>query len=282
MNPSKAIGTRENIRIIDTAENEKMKVEVLEYQTLLGLTSITAAQELYFMSQQNIRARQIALHLRNDSVTIQPGAMSYFQGNLEMVSGVTAGNLIGRVFSGAVTGEAVAQPEYKGTGMLVLEPSFKHFFIVDLEPGQEAIVDKGMFYCAQGSVKVKPILQKNISSALLGGEGLFQISLTGPGIIVMESAVPLSEIDIIELENDTLKVDGNFAVLRFGNISFTVERSAKTLLGSAVSGEGLVNVFRGTGTVWLAPTLKIYDTLALGHTNLAHLNMNSSSGKAKK
>ncbi len=281
MHQINAIGTRENIKIIDEIENQGIKVEVLEYQSLFGLTDINMAQYLYFMSQQNIRARQIAIYIKQSSVRIEPGAMSYFQGNLEMVSGVTAGNVIGRMFSSAVTGEGVSQPEYKGSGLLVLEPSFKHYFLLDLEAGEEAIVDKGMFYCAQGSVTVKPILQKNVSSAILGGEGLFQISLTGPGIVVLECTVPFSEIDIIHLEQDTLKVDGNFAVLRTGNISFTVERSAKTLLGSAVSGEGLVNVFRGTGSVWLAPTMKVYDTLASGYASLNMMNMNTSSNKRK-
>jgi len=276
---SKAIGTRENIQIIDTIENNNIKVEVLEYQTLLGLTDIGAAQDVYFMSKQNMRARQAAVYINNASVRIEPGAMSYFQGNLEMVSGVTAGNMIGRMFSSAVTGEGIAQPEYKGSGLLVMEPSFKHYFLMELQQGEEAIVDKGMFYCVEGSVTIKPILQKNVGSALLGGEGLFQISLTGPGIIVLECDVPFSEINIIELNNDTLKVDGNFAVLRTGNISFTVERSAKTLIGSAVSGEGLVNVFRGTGSIWLAPTIKIYDTLGSGLRNLKNLNMNTSNSK---
>ena len=72
----------------------------------------------------------------------------------------------------------------------------------------------------------------------------------------------MDEIDVIDLENDTLRVDGNFAVLRSANLDFTVERSAKTLIGSAVSGEGLVNVYRGTGQVWLAPTLKVYAGLS--------------------
>ena len=140
-----------------------------------------------------------------------------------------------------------------------------------------------MFYCAQGGVTVKPIMQKNVSSALLGGEGIFQISLSGKGIVVLECAVPVCEIDVIELNNETLKVDGNFAVLRSGNISFTVERSAKTLIGSAVSGEGLVNVYRGTGSVWLAPTIKIYNTISTatlyGGTTTASLNMNTSKSK---
>lgn len=256
-----------------------MKVEVLEYLKLKGSPSIRGAQQMYFMEKQNIRARQIAIYLENDSVEIEPGAMSYFKGNLEMVSGVTAGNVLGRVFSSMTTGEAVAQPKYKGTGMLVLEPSFKHFLVLELDD-EEIIVDKGMFYCAQGGVTVKPIMQKNVSSALLGGEGIFQMSLSGKGIVVLECDVPVCEIDVVELNNETLKVDGNFAVLRSGNISFTVERSAKTLVGSAVSGEGLVNVYRGTGSVWLAPTIKIYNTIniasAYGASSTASLNMNTS------
>jgi len=38
-----------------------------------------------------------------------------------------------------------------------------------------------------------------------------------------------------------------------GSLDFSVERSGETLTGSAASGEGLVNVYRGTGKVWLAP-----------------------------
>ena len=53
--------------------------------------------------------------------------------------------------------------------------------------------------------------------------------------------------------NDVLKVDGNMAIAWSGSLDFTVERSGKTLLGSAASGEGLVNVYRGTGKVLLAP-----------------------------
>lgn len=273
-----AVGTRENVKIIDQSVNKNMKVDILEYQKLLGSTDIYAAERMYYMNQQNIKVRQIAIYLTNDSVKVEPGAMSYFQGNLEMVSGVTAGNLLGRMFSGAVTGESAAQPEYRGTGMIVLEPSFKYFMVMELQQGEEIVVDKGMFYAAQGSVEVKPIMQKNVSSALLGGEGLFQMSLKGPGLAVLECAVPMCEIDIIELNNDVLKVDGNFAVLRTGNIDFTVERSAKTLLGSAVSGEGLVNVYRGTGQVWLAPTIKVYNTLSASfYASSAATNMNTSN-----
>lgn len=275
-----ATGTRENIKILETYESGGLRVEVLEYQKLLGISNAAMAQQVYFMEKQNIRVRQIALYLNNDKVTIEKGAMSYFQGNLQMVSGVTVGNALGRMIRGAVTGEQMAQPEYTGTGMLVLEPSFKHFLVLELAPNESIIIDDGMFYCAQGSVTVKAVSQRNISSAVAGGESIFQQQLTGPGIIILESIVPMEEIDIIDLENDVLRVDGNFAILRSSTLNFTVERSAKTLIGSAVSGEGLVNVYRGTGQVWLAPTIKVYKTLeavsALGTINTKNMNMNTS------
>ena len=265
-----AKGTRENVRIIEEYQSGGLKVEILEYEKLLGISNSSMAQQVYFMEKQNIRVRQIALYLNNEKVTIEKGAMSYFQGNIQMVSGVTLGNALGRMVRGAVTGEQMAQPEYTGSGLLVLE----------LAPNESVIVDDGMFYCAQGSVTVKTVSQRNLSSAIAGGETLFQQQLTGPGIIILESVVPMTEIDIIDMENDTLKVDGNFAVLRSSTLEFTVERSAKTLIGSAVSGEGLVNVYRGTGQVWLAPTIKVYKTLEhaqrMGITSTKGMNMNTS------
>lgn len=271
-----AIGTRENIKVIESFSSGGLRIEVMEYQKLLGLSSASMATAVYYMEKQNIKVRQIALYLENDKVVVSSGSMSYFQGNLEMVSGVTVGNALGRMFRGAVTGEQMAQPEYVGTGMLVLEPSYKHFMVLELAPKESVIIDDGMFYCAQGSVQVKAVAQKSFSSAIAGGESLFQMQLTGPGLVVLESMVPMEEIDVIDLQNDILKVDGNFAVLRSSSLDFTVERSAKTLVGSAVSGEGLVNVYRGTGQIWLAPTIKVYKNLSLYGTNTANINMNTS------
>jgi uncharacterized protein (AIM24 family) len=45
------------------------------------------------------------------------------------------------------------------------------------------------------------------------------------------------------------------AIAWSGSLQFTVEKSGKSLLGSAASGEGLVNVYRGTGRILLAPLM---------------------------
>ena len=72
-------------------------------------------------------------------------------------------------------------------------------------------------------------------------------------MVCLESSCPREELIEITLNNDVLKVDGNFAIAWSAALEFTVERSGKTLIGSAASGEGLVNVYRGTGKVLLAP-----------------------------
>lgn len=87
----------------------------------------------------------------------------------------------------------------------------------------------------------------------MGGEGLFNTALTGNGIAVLESPVPAEELIVIDLEKDVIKIDGNMAIAWSNTLEFTVERTTNTLIGSAASGEGLVNVYRGTGRVLIAP-----------------------------
>ena len=60
---------------------------------------------------------------------------------------------------------------------------------------------------------------------------------------------------IRDRDNDVLRIDGNMAVAWSNSLNFSVEKSTKSLLGSAVSGEGFVNVYRGTGKVLMAPVV---------------------------
>ena len=82
---------------------------------------------------------------------------------------------------------------------------------------------------------------------------LFNLGIMGDGVLCLESTSPMQELVEVTLDNDVLKVDGNFAIAWSESLNFTVERSTKTLIGSAASGEGLVNVYRGTGKVLMAP-----------------------------
>lgn len=117
------------------------------------------------------------------------------------------------------------------------------------------MLDDGLFLACYSSLQHKTVMRSNVSSAVAGNEGLFNLGIQGYGALCLES--PCSEEELIEvtLDNDELKIDGNMALAWSGSLNFTVERSGKSLVGSAASGEGLVNVYRGTGKVLLAPTL---------------------------
>ena len=86
---------------------------------------------------------------------------------------------------------------------------------------------------------------------------MFNLSLNGSGVFCLEADCPKEELVEITLQNDVLKVDGNMAIAWSESLQFTVERSGKSLIGSAASGEGLVNVYRGTGKVLMAPVSKM-------------------------
>ena len=60
------------------------------------------------------------------------------------------------------------------------------------------------------------------------------------------------------------------------SLNFTVEKSTKSALGSIVSGEGLVNVYRGTGKILMAPVA--YGTLMDQSNSSAEPSKTSSEG----
>ena len=236
---------------------------VLEYMQDSSVSPMNATTE-YFMSQMGVHRRQVVIQLDGtNSAIVQAGAMQWMAGNVQATSGIKGvGDLVGKMVKGAVTKESAVKPEYVGNGLLVLEPTYKFIILVDVASwGPGITIEDGMFYACSGTVNNRVVSRKNLSSAALGGEGLFNLSLSGNGIAALESNVPYNELIEVELNNDTLKIDGNLAVCWSSNLEFTVERSTKTLLGSAVSGEGLVNVYRGTGKVLMspvAPTSSLY------------------------
>ncbi len=258
---------------IENLQNENRKFaksignfHVLEYVQDASVSPMNAMNE-YFMSKMGVRRRQVVIDIDKDhSAIIQAGAMQWMGGNVRATSGVKGiGDFLGKAIKGAVTKETAVKPEYVGEGCLVLEPTYKYIILADIGKWGPAgmTIEDGMFLACDANVKSKVVARKNLSSAVLGGEGLFNLSLHGNGVAALESNVPEDELIEVILENDELKIDGNLAVCWSSNLEFTVERSTKTLVGSAVSGEGLVNVYRGTGRVLMcpvAPTASLFES----------------------
>lgn len=243
----------DDIKVLD----QKGAFTVLEFQRDLSVTSETAITA-YYSAQMNVKKRQLLCDLSKSSVTTQAGAMQWMVGNANATTGVkSVGDFFTKTIRGSVTGESAIKPEYKGTGELVLEPTYKYLILLDAEEWEgNVVLEDGLFLACESTLKHKAVMRSNVSSAMLGGEGLFNLSLQGKGVFCIESYCPQEELIIVELEDDVLKIDGNMAIAWSGSLNFTVERSGKSLIGSAASGEGLVNVYRGTGKVLMCPVIK--------------------------
>ena len=211
---------------------------VVEYLRDLSV-SPSSAQTAYYCNEMNVRKRQVICDLSKASITLQAGAMQWTAGNVNATTGLKGvGDLFGKAVRGKVTGESAIKPEYTGDGILVTEPTYRYILLEDLNDWNGSIVlDDGLFLASESTLKHKAVMRSNFSYAVVGGEGLFNLGLTGSGVVCLESNSPREELIEITLQNDVLKIDGNMAIAWSGSLEFTVERSGKTLLGSAASGE---------------------------------------------
>ena len=211
----------------------------------------------YYASKMNVRRRQVIIKMQDDEYITSSGAMQWMAGNIESKTNIKGvGDFLGKAIKGSVTSESTVKPKYHGTGILALEPTYNYLLLEDVSKWNgNMVLEDGLFLACEASLNTNVVMRTNVSSAVLGGEGLFNLKLSGNGIAVLESPVPREELIEIELQNDQIKIDGNMAIAWSDTLNFTVEKSTRSLVGSAVAGEGFVNVFRGTGKILMAPVM---------------------------
>lgn len=263
-----------NIDPFEVVESEAIPgavLEVVQYKALKGSDDLDVAEKVFFANQAEIHLKMIRVKLDRSELLIEPGALYFMKGNLQLESSAQGGIAKG-LMRKFMTGETLFQSRIKGTGEIYLEPSFGHYLLFNID-NDALVFDKGAFHCATATLDVSALMQKNVSSALFGGEGFFQTQVKGSGIVVLNSPVPVSELLMYELAaGEKLSVDGNFALVRTAGVSFQAEKSGKSLFQSVTSGEGLLQTFTGPGMVWIAPTQGVYNKMKMADSiaNLSH------------
>ena len=228
-------------------------VKVFEHQRDLSVDP-SSAMAAYYAAEMNVRKRQVLIELDGNTFMVQAGAMQWMAGAIKMTSGIKGvGDFLGKTLASKVTKESSVKPEYTGNGLIMLEPTYKHILLEEVSEWGSLVLEDGLFLACDSNISQKVVARTTLSSAVAGKEGLFNLCLTGNGVAVLESPVPRDELIEFTLKDDELKIDGNMAIAWSNSLKFTVERSSRSLVGSAVSGEGLVNVYRGTGKVLMAP-----------------------------
>ncbi|MBE9033068.1 AIM24 family protein [filamentous cyanobacterium LEGE 11480] len=247
-----------NLTVIDAAERHNFKIEIIAHKKLLAGNNLANTTAIYYANEIGLQLKQIKITLKNSAARLEAGALQYLYGDIQISNKTGGVSGIGKaMLKSFVTNEATFRPRYEGTGEIYVNQSFGHYLIYDLD-GEDIIADKGIYVCSEGSIEVGVAMQKNLSAGIAGGEGWFQTKVSGKGLCVFNFPVPPADIRCIELNNETLRVDGNFAIMRTGGVNFSVETATNSLVGTVTSGEGLLQTFRGKGKVWLAPTLGSY------------------------
>ena len=139
-----------------------------------------SAQEAWFASQMDVRRRQLVATLDGRTgVTLQAGAMQWTVGQIHANTGVkSAGDLFGKMVRGAVSQDSIIKPEYSGTGMLVCEPTWRHLLLLDLSQwGNSIVLNDGLFLACDSTIRHDLQRRSNMSSAVAGNEGLFNLRL---------------------------------------------------------------------------------------------------------
>lgn len=228
---------------------------VLEYSHDVAL-SMNTVIPAYYASKMGVRKRQVIAELEGSAVILQSGLLQWSAGDIDaQVTAKGRTDMLKKMVGSRVTGEASVKPKFSGNGIVMLEPTYKYVLLEDIsEWGGELIIDDAMFLACEDSLDMSVASRSSLSSAVMSGEGQLSTCLCGSGIAALRCPVPREELIVIELEDDAVRIDGNLAIAWTPGLQFSIERTVGNIMNSSASGEGTVNVYRGTGKVIMAPS----------------------------
>lgn len=195
----------------------------------------------------------VKVTMENGSFRYEAGGLHYMIGDLTLESKAPG---MGKMMKSMLTRERIVKPIIRGTGTVYLQPTFGEFYILDLQ-NEQWIVDRGAYYASDIEVEIGSYSNSAVS-AMFSGEKWFQTTVSGTGKVIINAAGP---VEVLELNNGKLVVDGSFAVARSSSIDLKVTKATKGIFSTIISGEGLLNTFTGTGKVLIAPVGNYINTL---------------------
>ncbi len=247
-------GTNNNINVTDQIDN----FYIIEYKHELNLQTGNAMQ-MYYSAKMGFCKRQVVMDFdySDGGFILNNGEMLYHVGDIEVTTGVSMNpvDIMKKAVKSKLSDESFVKPLYKGSGVIVTESTYNHIILLDVSSFDNGVIlSDGKFICCNESVDLDVSMIKSLSGLALGGEGIFNLKAKGKGVIAITSPCHRDDIVVVEIDNETLTIDGDLALYWDGSVKMTVGKSSKTLIGSAMTGEGLVNIFTGKGRIFMKST----------------------------
>jgi len=192
----------------------------------------------------------VDIHLQDETVRAEAGALSYFTGDISIHS--SAFPSLRSVVKSLLADEAIYRPTYTGTGVVTLEPSLGGYHILELKD-ESWILERGAYWASDGTVDVS-FHREGILTALEAGEGLVYLRtrVSGRGKVVLTTKGPVEEI---RLESGQAMIaEGRSVIARSAEVRFRMKRPTRNLLGRLTAGEGWwLQAYEGPGRILLNP-----------------------------
>ncbi|MDR2381865.1 MAG: TIGR00266 family protein [Bifidobacteriaceae bacterium] len=195
-----------------------------------------------------------ALMSQGETVRVQRGAMIYRSAGVELsahlnASGTGLGKFVKAVGRSMASGESafITQATCQAaSGEIAIAPTYPGT-IAQLDVGADQYrLNDSAFLAMESSVDYT-LERQSAGKALLGGQGgFFVMTTSGQGAMLVNAFGSISEIP---LDNaDGFVIDNRHVVAWDRNLDYKIQLESG-FFGSIGTGEGVVNVFRGSGRV---------------------------------
>ena len=185
---------------------------------------------------------------QGEKIRAEPGAMLSMSATIELATKSAGKGLLGTL-KAAVGGESIFASMFHaehGPGELILAPE-RYGDLGDLHLNNETILAQSGAYLA-GDPSLELSAQGSLR-AFVSGEGMFLSKISGSGPLFLNSFGAVYKKTL--QAGEPYIVDSGHMVAFTDGMHYSIKKAARGFFSSLASGEGLVVLFSGPGTVWI-------------------------------
>jgi uncharacterized protein (AIM24 family) len=188
-------------------------------------------------------------------VWAKAGSMVAYTGQVKFTREGVFEHGLGKMLKKMATGEGTNLMKVEGQGRVYLAEKGKKVRVLALQPNETIFVNGNDLLAFEESIQWDITMMRRMAGLMTGG--LFNIRLTGPGMIAITTHYEPLTLQV--LPGQPVFTDPNATVAWSGSLSpdIRTDITLGTLLGRG-SGESLQLKFEGTGWVVLQPYEEVY------------------------
>lgn len=194
--------------------------------------------------QTNGTSNELVIEIINDSVYVEPSAIAYVVGDLELNASITN---VSDLFKARLIGKKYFRPTFKGTGKIYLKPTLGTYHKFSLKDNEKLVITNNAFIACRDTLHMEPQIDPSFNK-FLSGTPMVTNLISGHGNVVV--LMP-GEVIEAKLNNERFVAFNNDVAAYTDGIKVTRESASKK--GGLSIAHRMVYVYRGTGSVYFAP-----------------------------